>query len=263
LYCLQARELVWDVVDALCGGRVTSNYIRIGGVSADLPEGFAELARLKIPKALKLLDDTEKLLTENPIFRARMEGVGYLPAEELIAYGVCGPVLRAAGVDLDLRRAQPYLVYDQLEFDVPLGTRGDNMDRYLVRLVELRQSARIIEQCLRMLPPGPVDIDDPAIRWPGKSKVFGRMEELIDQFKLVTEGCKPPPGEVYVGTESANGEIGFFLVSDGTGKPYKCRARTPSFSNTQPLARMIQGRLIADLVPTFDLLNMIGGECDR
>ncbi|MFI5396708.1 MAG: NADH-quinone oxidoreductase subunit D [Candidatus Binatia bacterium] len=263
LYLLQARELVWDVVDALCGGRVTSNYIRIGGVSADLPEGFAELARAKISKALKLLDDTEKLLTENPIFRARMEGVGYLPAEELIAYGVSGPVLRAAGVDLDLRRAQPYLVYDQLEFDVPLGTRGDNMDRYLVRLVELRQSARIIEQCLRMVPSGPVDIDDPATRWPGKSKVFGRMEELIDQFKLVTEGVKPPPGEVYVGTESANGEIGFFLVSDGTGKPYKCRARTPSFSNTQPLARMIQGRLIADLVPTFDLLNMIGGECDR
>jgi NADH dehydrogenase I D subunit len=263
LYCLQSRELVWDLVDALCGARVTSNYVRIGGVSADLPDGFAEMAREKIPRALKLLEDTEKVLTENPIFRARMEGVGQLPAEELIAYGVTGPLLRAAGVDLDLRRAQPYLVYDQLDFDVPLGTRGDNMDRYLVRLVELRQSARIIDQCLRMLPSGPVDINNPAVRWPGKSKVFGRMEELIDQFKLVTEGIKPPPGEVYVGTESANGEIGFFLVSDGTGKPYKCRARTPSFSNTQPLSRMIQGRLIADLVPTFDMINLIGGECDR
>jgi len=263
LYLLEARELVWDLVDAICGARVTSNYVRIGGVSSDLPEGFAEMARPKIAGSLKLLDDTEKLLTENPIFRARMENVGALPPEELIAFGVCGPVLRAAGVDFDVRRAQPYLVYDQLDFDVPLGSRGDNMDRYLVRLVELRQSARIIEQCLRMLPAGPIDVDDPAIRWPGKSKVFGRMEELIDQFKLVTEGCKPPPGEVYVGTESANGEIGFFLVSDGTGKPYKCRARTPSFSNTQPLARMIQGRLIADLVPTFDMINLIGGECDR
>lgn len=263
LYCLQSRELVWDLVDAICGGRVTSNYVRIGGVSADLPDGFAEMARENIAKALVLLDDTEKVLTENPIFRARMEGVGHLSAEEAIAYGVTGPLLRAAGVDLDLRRAQPYLVYDQLDFDVPVGSRGDNMDRYLVRLFELRQSARIIEQCLRMMPSGPVDIDNPAVRWPGKSKVFGRMEELIDQFKLVTEGIKPPPGEVYVGTESANGEIGFFLVSDGTGKPYKCRARTPSFSNTQPLPRMIQGRLLADLVPTFDMINLIGGECDR
>ncbi|HVO23122.1 MAG TPA: NADH-quinone oxidoreductase subunit D [Candidatus Margulisiibacteriota bacterium] len=263
LYGLQARELIWDLVDALCGGRVTSNYVRIGGVSADMPAGFAELARQNIAKALHLLGEMEALLTDNPIFRARMEGVGQLPAEELIAYGVCGPLLRAAGVDLDLRRAQPYLVYDQLEFDVPLGSQGDNMDRYLVRTAELRQSARIIEQCLRMIPDGPVDTDDPAIRWPAKSRVYMRMEELIDQFKQVTEGPKPPPGEVYVGTESANGEIGFFLVSDGTGKPYKCRARTPSFSNTQPLARMVQGRLLADMVPTFDMINMIGGECDR
>ena len=263
LYGLQARELLWDLVDALCGARVTSNYVRIGGVSADMPEGFPELARANLAKALELLGDMERLLTDNPIFRARMEGVGILPPEELIAFGVCGPLLRAAGVDLDLRRAQPYLVYDQLDFDVPLGTQGDNMDRYLVRVEELRQSARMIEQCLQRMPDGPVDIDDPTIRWPGKSRVYGSMEELIDQFKLVTEGPKPPRGEVYVGTESANGEIGFFLVSDGSGKPYKCRARTPSFSNTQPLARMVTGRLLADLVPTFDMINMIGGECDR
>jgi NADH-quinone oxidoreductase subunit D len=228
-----------------------------------MPDGFADLVRQNIPKTLHLLGEMEGLLTENPIFRARMESVGQLPAEELIAYGVCGPLLRAAGVDLDLRRAQPYLVYDQLDFDVPLGSHGDNMDRYLVRTEEIRQSVRIIEQCLRMIPDGPVDTDDPAIRWPAKSRVYTRMEELIDQFKQVTEGPKPPPGEVYVGTESANGEIGFFLVSDGTGKPYKCRARTPSFSNTQPLARMVQGRLLADMVPTFDMINMIGGECDR
>jgi NADH dehydrogenase I D subunit len=263
LYALQARELIWDLVDALCGGRVTSNYVRIGGVSADIPNGFADIARPNVARALSLVGEMELLLIENPIFRGRMEGVGALPPEELIAYGVCGPVLRAAGVDLDLRRAEPYLVYDQLDFDVPLGTQGDNMDRYLVRVEEMRQSARIVEQCLAMMPDGPVDIDDPAFRWPAKSRVYGRMEELINQFKLVTEGPKPPPGEVYVGTESANGEIGYFLVSDGSGKPYKCRARTPSFSNTQPLARMVQGRLLADMVPTFDMLNMIGGECDR
>jgi len=263
LYGLQARELIWDLVDAVCGARVTSHYIRIGGLSADLPSGFAELATQNLAKALKLLDDMERLLTENPIFRLRMEGVGVLPAQELIAYGVTGPLLRAAGIPLDLRRAQPYLVYDQLDFDVPIGSQGDNMDRYLVRIAELRQSARIIEQCLRMMPDGPVDVDNPAVRWPAKGRVFTRMEELIDQFKMVTEGPKPPVGEVYVGTESANGEIGYFLVSDGSGKPYKCRARTPSFSNTQPLARMIQGRLLADMVPTFDMINMIGGECDR
>jgi NADH-quinone oxidoreductase subunit D len=263
LYCLEARELVWDLINAICGGRVTSNYIRIGGVSADLPENFAEMVKEKIPRALELLGETDRLMTENPIFRARMEGVGKLPAEELIAYGVTGPLLRAAGVDLDLRRATPYLVYDQLDFDVPLGSEGDNMDRYLVRIEEVRQSARIVDQCLRMLPGGPVDVDDPTVRWPAKGRVYTRMEELIDQFKMVTEGPKPPPGEVYLATESANGEIGYFLVSDGSGKPYKCRARTPSFSNVQPLARMVQGALLADLVPTFDMINMIGGECDR
>jgi NADH dehydrogenase I D subunit len=263
LYALEARELVWDLVDALCGARVTSNYVRIGGVRSDLPDGFAALARDKMAAALRLLGDIERLLTDNPIFRSRMEGVGALPAGELIAYGVCGPLLRAAGVDLDLRRAQPYLVYDELDFDVPLGSVGDNMDRYLVRVAEIRQSVRIVEQCLVQLPDGPVDLQDPTLRWPAKARVYNCMEELIDQFKLVTEGEKPPPGEVYVGTESANGEIGFFLVSDGSGKPYKCRCRAPSFSNMQPLGRMVEGRLLSDIVPTFDMINMIGGECDR
>lgn len=263
LYLLQARELVWDLINAICGGRVTSNYVRVGGVSADLPPDFAAMVQANFPRVRALFEDTQDLLLENPIFRLRMEGVGILSAGELIAYGVTGPLLRAAGVDLDLRRATPYLVYDQLDFDVPLGTRGDNMDRFLVRIEEVRQSMRIIEQALRMLPDGAVDLHDPALRFPPKGRVYGRMEELINQFKLVTEGPKPPPGEVYVGTESANGELGYFLVSDGTGKPYKCRARTPSFSNTQPLARMVRGRLLADLVPTFDMINMIGGECDR
>lgn len=263
LYLLQARELVWDLINAICGGRVTSNYIRIGGVSADLPPGFADLARNNFPHIGALFDDARNLLLDNPIFRLRMEGVGQLPAQELVAFGVTGPLLRAAGVDLDLRRTTPYLVYDEIDFDVPLGTTGDNMDRFLVRLEEVRQSMRIVEQALAMIPDGPVDLHNPAFRFPPKGRVYGRMEELINQFKLVTEGPKPPPGEVYVGTESANGEIGFFLVSDGTGKPYKCRARTPSFSNTQPLARMIRGRLLADMVPTFDMINMIGGECDR
>lgn len=263
LYALQARELIWDLVNAVCGGRVTSNYVRIGGMSADLPEGFAELTRTNLKRVFELISETEQLVIENPIFRERMEGIGRLSADELIAFGVTGPLLRAAGVPLDLRRSAPYLVYDQLDFDVPVGTQGDNMDRFLLRLAEMQQSRRIIEQCLEQIPAGPVDISDPRVRWPAKGKVFTRMEELIAQFKNVTEGPKPAPGEAYLATESANGELGYFIVSDGSGKPYKCRARTPSFSNTQPLSRMIQGALLADLVPTFDMINMIGGECDR
>ncbi|MGD0075703.1 MAG: NADH-quinone oxidoreductase subunit D [Candidatus Binataceae bacterium] len=263
LYLLEARDLIWDLLDALCGSRVTTNYIRIGGVSADLPEGFGPFCIQKLDDVMKLIADANKMLTENAVFRERVEGTGQLGADQLIAIGVTGPLLRAAGVPLDLRRAQPYLVYDQLDFAVPVGQHGDNYDRYLVRMEELRQSNSMIRQCLEKIPGGPVDVDDPRIRWPGKNRVFNRMEELIDQFKLVTEGGMPPPGEVYFAVEGGNGEIGFYIVSDGTGKPYKCRCRAPSFSNTQALAPMIIGRQLADIVPTFDMINMIGGECDR
>ncbi len=263
LYCVQAREQIYDLHESLCGARVTTNYVRIGGLQSDLQMGFAELCRDKVAAALKLFGDVDALLTKNPIFRERMERTGTLPADVLIAYGVTGPLLRAAGVGFDVRRAEPYLVYDRLDFDVPVGSSGDNYDRYLVRFEELRQSARIIEQALRDLPDGPVDVDDPRFRWPAKGKVFNRMEELIDQFKLVTEGMRPPAGEVYQAVEGANGELGFYLVSNGSGQPWKCRCRSPSFSNTHALRDMIRGALLADVIPTFDMVNMIGGECDR
>ncbi len=263
LYLLEGRDLIWDLLDAFCGSRVTTNYIHIGGVSADLPEGFASLCTKKLDQVMKLIEDANALLTDNPIFRERTEGTGYLHPDELIAYGVTGPLLRAGGVPHDLRRVEPYLVYHELDFDVPVGEHSDNFDRYLVRMEELRQSRRIVTQCLEKLPDGPVDANDPRFRWPGKNRVFNRMEELIDQFKLVTEGGLYPPGEVYFAVEGGNGEIGFYIVSDGTGKPYKCRCRAPSFSNMSPLHRMIEGRQLADIIPTFDLINMIGGECDR
>jgi len=263
LYLLEARELMCDLLDALCGARVTTNYIRIGGVSADLPDGFDRFAGERLDRSLVLLGDADKLLTQNPVFRERVEGTGHLAPATLIGHGVTGPLLRAGGVAYDVRRVHPYLVYGELDFDVPVGEHSDNFDRYLVRLEELRQSRRIIAQCFEKIPAGPVNSDDPRVRWPRKGKVFGRMEELIDQFKLVTEGGLVPPGEVYHAVEGANGELGFYIVSDGTGKPYKCRCRAPSFSNMSALEKMITGGMLADVVPTFDLINMIGGECDR
>jgi NADH-quinone oxidoreductase subunit D len=263
LYAVEARESAWDLLDAMCGARVTVNYVRIGGVSSDLPPEFPALVEEKLANVERLHKDFEDLLLANPIFRDRMENTGVLPREELIALGVTGPVLRASGVPLDLRRVSPYLVYDRLDFDVPVGEAGDNMDRFLVRCEEIRQSARLLRQCLGDLPEGEVDVDDPRVRLPGKGRVFGRMEELIAQFKLVTEGPRPPEGEVYQAVEGGNGELGFYIVSDGTGKPYKCRARSPSFSNTQALSPMVVGGMLADVIPTFDMINMIGGECDR
>ncbi|MBM4269280.1 MAG: NADH-quinone oxidoreductase subunit D [Deltaproteobacteria bacterium] len=263
LYAVEARESAWDILDSMCGARVTCNYVRIGGLSGDVEPEFPSLVRQKLADVARLQKDFEDLLLANPIFRERMEGTGHLSREELIALGVTGPLLRASGVPYDLRRVQPYLVYDRLDFDVPVGEASDNMDRFLIRCEEIRQSARMIEQCLVDLPSGPVDVDDTRFRLPPKGRVFNRMEELIAQFKLVTEGPVPPVGEVYQAVEGGNGELGFYLVSDGTGKPYKCRARSPSFSNTQSMPRMVVGGMLADVIPTFDMINMIGGECDR
>jgi NADH-quinone oxidoreductase subunit D len=179
---------------------------------------------------------------------------------------VTGPILRSVGVPLDVRKDEPYLVYDQIDFDVPVGEVGDNYDRYLVCVEEMHQSLRIIDQCLAkldLLGPAPVNVDDPRVRWPAKGRVFNAMEELIQQFKSVTEGPRVPKGEGYFAIESANGELGFYLVSDGSAQPVKVRCRPPSFINLAPLPLMVRGAMLADLIPTFDFINMIGGECDR
>jgi NADH-quinone oxidoreductase subunit D len=186
-----------------------------------------------------------------------------MPAEEAIAWGFTGPCLRAAGVPYDVRKAHPYLVYDRLDFEVPVGETGDNFDKYLVRMEEILQSMRIVEQALAGIPGGPVNVDMPAYRWQSKEDIGTRIDSLIFHFKTVVEGIKPPPGEVYQAVEGGNGELGFYLVSDGSGKPYKCRVRPPCFPLTSAMPRMMKGRLLADIVPTFDMINMIGGECDR
>ncbi len=266
LYGIEAREMIWDLQEMMCGARVTTNFVRIGGVKHDLPADFGARCRDTVAKVRGLLKDFDDIVTQNRIFVDRLRGTGAIPKELLIQYAVTGPLLRAAGVPLDVRKDEPYLKYAEVDFDVPIGEDGDNYDRYLVCVEEMHQSLRIVEQCLEKLEaigPGPVNVDDPRVRWPAKGRVFNKMEELIQQFKAVTEGPMVPAGEAYQAIESANGELGFYVVSDGSAVPCKVRCRPPSFINLQPMPHMLRGALLADLIPTFDFINMIGGECDR
>ncbi len=266
IYGIEARERVWDLLEMLCGARLTSNYIRIGGVKHGMPKDFPRIARSNIEKVRELLADFDGVVTRNRIFVDRLKNTGTISKEDCIRYAVTGPLLRAAGVPLDVRKDEPYLTYDQIDFDVPIGEVGDNYDRYLVCVEEMHQSLRIVEQCLERLEDlgdGPVNVDDPRVRWPAKGRVFNHMEELIQQFKSVTEGPRVPAGEGYLAIESANGELGFYLVSDGSAVPKKVRCRPPSLINLAPLPLMVRGGLLADIIPTFDFVNMIGGECDR
>ncbi len=266
LYGIEAREMTWDLLEILCGARVTSNYIRIGGVKHDMPASFPAACTDIIGKIRQLLADFDDVITRNRIFVDRLKDTGVISREDCLRYAVTGPILRSTGEPLDLRKAEPYLGYDELDFDIPIGEVGDNYDRYLVCVEEMHQSLRIVEQCLthlEKLGPGPVNVLDPRVRWPAKGRVFNHMEELIQQFKSVTEGPRVPEGEGYLAIESANGELGFYLVSDGSAVPCKVRCRPPSFVNLQPMPMMLRGALLADLIPTFDFINMVGGECDR
>ncbi len=266
LYGIEARELIWDLQESLCGARVTSNYVRIGGVKHSMPDTFPAQCRDHFAKIRELLTDFDGIVTSNRIFVDRLKGTGVITREECLRYAVTGPILRSAGEPLDVRKQEPYLTYDEIDFDIPVGEVGDNYDRYLVCLEEMHQSLRIIEQCiekLQQLGPGPVNTLDPRVRWPAKGRVFNQMEELIQQFKSVTEGPRVPMGEGYFAIESANGELGFYLVSDGSAVPYKVRCRPPSLLNLAPMPGMLRGSLLADLIPTFDFINMVGGECDR
>ncbi|MBW2275470.1 MAG: NADH-quinone oxidoreductase subunit D [Deltaproteobacteria bacterium] len=262
-YAIAARELVWDLLEMLCGARVTSGYLRIGGVKYDLPEGFAQCCDEKLAGLRKRLADFDALVTRNRIFIDRLKGTGILSRQDCLRYGVTGPLLRATGEDYDLRKVEPYLVYPELDFDVPVGSVGDNYDRYLVCLEEIRQSLRIVEQCvdaLAKIGPGPVQTRDPRVVGGVPGERGGRTPGPLANPEV---GPKVPAGETYHAIESANGELGFFLVSDGSASPYKVRCRPPSFLNLQPLPLMARGELLADLIPTLGLVNMVGGECDR
>ncbi len=314
LYMIKAREYLWELVEKVTGARLTVTYCRVGGVKADLPEDFAEPCRKACQETRKVLAEANGLLTRNRIFVDRMNGVGVISAEDAISYGITGPFLRASGVDYDVRKDCPYAVYARLPFDVPVGTRGDNMDRYLVRMEEMEQSMRIVETALRDLSPGPVQVnpetgrpipaaemvdlgkagniaaisggcavtgptlegsgrdkypsiatDEKRVFLPAKEDAYGNIEGLMQQFKLVMfgHGVRPPKGEVYFPVEGANGELGFYVVSDGAGKAYRVRVRPPCFAIMSALPKLLIGDTIADMTPTFGSVNMIGGELDR
>jgi NADH-quinone oxidoreductase subunit D len=262
-YMLEARETLYDLVTAVTGARLTVSYVRVGGVTQDLPQGFAEMVKDAFWGMNQILADCDKLLSKNRIFIDRMSGVGTIAKEDAVSYGLTGPLLRATGIPYDVRKAHPYLFYDRIDFDIPTGTQGDNYDRFMVRFEEIRQSMRIIEQALGQIPPGPVRVDDPRIMLPEKKEVYGNIEGLMNHFKLVIEGVKIPRGEVYASVEGANGELGFYLVSDGSGRPYRVRVRPPCFFGMAALGQMLKGQLISDIITTFGMINMIGGECDH
>jgi NADH-quinone oxidoreductase subunit D len=256
--------MIWDLFEEECGARLTHSFGRVGGMASPPTDGFKENARAVTAHVLKVVGEVERLLLGNRIFLDRLENVGRISAADALSLGWTGPCLRAAGVPYDVRKAHPYLKYDEVEFDVPVGTASDCFDRFMVRIEEMKQSARIFEQCLeRMADSGPVNVDDPRVVLPPKEDVYNTIEGTIQHFKIVMEGIKLPAGEVYSYTEGGNGELGFYLVIDGSGTPYRVRIRPPCFYVTAGLERVITGQMMADVVPCFGSLNMIGGECDR
>ncbi|OGX31732.1 MAG: hypothetical protein A3E56_00490 [Omnitrophica WOR_2 bacterium RIFCSPHIGHO2_12_FULL_64_13] len=313
LYMIKARELLWELIESVTGARLTISYGRIGGVKADLPEGFGERTTAALQDVRRILLECDTLLTRNRIFMDRMQGTGRITAEEAMAYAITGPFLRGSGIAYDVRKANPYCVYDRMRFDVPTGEHGDNYDRYLVRMEEMEQSMRIVEQAVAQMPAGPVHVDpegrvieaedmvdeaklghtagmkscsvktDPTLEGstkrfhagvnaqekravlPPKEDAYGNIEGLMHHFKLVMmgHGIRPPQGEAYVPVEGANGELGFYVVSDGGDRPYRVRVRPPCFTIMSALPLILPRDMLADVVPTFGSVNMIGGELDR
>ena len=264
LWMIKAREMLWDLFEEETGARLTHSFGRVGGMAAPPTAGFKQNVRALLPHLRSLIGEVERLLLGNRIFLDRLQNVGVISADDAISLGWSGPSLRGSGVAYDIRKAHPYLRYDEVEFEVPVGEKGDCFDRFLVRLEEMKQSLHIIEQSLqRMSDQGPINVDDPRFVLPSKSDVYTTIEGTIQHFKLVMEGLKLPAGEVYSYSEAGNGELGFYLVSDGSGTPYRVRIRPPSFYITGGLERIITGQMMADIVPCFGSLNMIGGECDH
>lgn len=323
LYMIKAREYLYELVEQVTGARLTVSYARVGGVKADLPHDFKSVTLKAFKETRQVLNEVDRLLSRNRIFVDRMKDIGVISAEKALSYSITGPFLRSTGVDYDVRKDQPYSAYADFDFDIPVGEKGDNMDRYLIRMEEMQQSMRIVEQALEKIPGGGVNVDmdskeipeeylsgefvsasqlvddakmgrtrgiqkfkveaddtlegstgedfaeiystDKRVGFPQKEQTYGNIEGLINHFKSVMygHGIQPPKGEAYHAVEGANGELGFYVVSDGTGTPYRVRCRPPCFYIMSALHELIKGDTLADIVPTFGSVNMIGGELDR
>lgn len=263
LYCFREREDILRIFEMFSGQRMMTSYIRIGGLMLEPPPEWDRAVRKFIREFPSRLDEYEALLTDNPIWKERTQGIGYVPLEQLIELGATGPLLRAAGLAWDIRKAEPYSSYDQFDFEIPTRTESDVYARYQVRLEEMRQSARIVEQALDGMPEGPWKADAPGIVLPDRDKMKTQMEALIYHFKIVTEGFPVPEGEVYQAVESPRGELGYYIVSDGGTKPYRVYMRTPSFGNLQALPAMIEGGLVADVIAAMGSVDFVLGDVDR
>jgi NADH-quinone oxidoreductase subunit D len=263
LYCFREREQILDLYEMVSGQRMMSTYFRVGGLAADLPPGFEDRVRAFLTDFPDRLAEYEDLLTNNPLWRQRTVGIGAIKREDAMALGLSGPILRACGVSYDVRRAHPYSGYERYQFEIPLGKNGDVYDRYQVRMAEMRQSHRMATQALERLAPGPINVADPKIVPPPKRLLKTSMEALIHHFKLYAEGFSVPAGEVYQAIEAPKGELGCYLVSDGSPRPYRVHFRAPSFVNLQALSKMVEGRLVADVVAVIGSLDIVLGEIDR
>ncbi len=263
LYAMRERELVLDIFEMLCGARLTLSYMRVGGVrydfTADCVEACLNLVKIMPPR----IDEYERILTGNRVWLKRNRNVGIISADEAVAIGLSGPALRGSGVEWDIRKHEPYLVYDRMDFMVPTGTNGDCLDRYMVRIEEMRQSLRIIEQTVKAMPDGPFNVDDPQLVPPPHDQTYDNMENLIHHFKYVSHGFKVPKGEAYVSIESPKGELGVYIISDGTEKPFRLKLRMPTFMNLQSMNKLCKGGYLADVVACLSSLDPVFGECDK
>jgi len=263
LYCFKERERIYDILETVCGARLTTSYPRVGGLPDDLPENFEEAIQNFLKVFPRTLAEVDKLLTRNRIWVERTKGVAYISADDAIDLGLTGPALRGSGIPYDVRKAIPYLGYENYDFEIPVSNDGDAYARYLCRLEEMHQSLLIIGQAINNLPDGPFIADLPEIVLPRKELVYTRMESLIRHFVLVYEGFKTPSGEVYHSVENPKGELGYYIVSDGSGKPYRIHVRGPSFVNLQALPKMVEGRLLADVIAAIGSIDIVLGEVDR
>ncbi|HTI64881.1 MAG TPA: NADH-quinone oxidoreductase subunit D, partial [Gemmatimonadaceae bacterium] len=263
LWAFQQREKVYELLEAWIGARLTTTLTRVGGMGADIPDHWTDGLTAFLRGFPKVVDEIDRVITRNGIWVGRTVGLGVMSPEEAINYGLSGPMIRASGVAYDLRKDFPYLDYETYDFEVPVGTNGDVYDRYLVRMEELRQSTRIVEQALARLPDGPVNVDNHRVILPPKSKATSDMESMIHHFKQVMEGPRPPIGECYVAVESPKGEKGYYMVSDGSSKPVRWRIRPPSFVNLAAIPRMVEGHMLSDVIAVNASIDIVMGEIDR